>query len=163
MENNTQTPEKSKKGITISIIIVLVIIAIAVFGMPKKAATPAATDTSATESTETTTGSSTGATSGSKSTSLSRKEAQDLYQDKIVRITDQCLPEKFTSTGPLKKGTRIMLDNDGAKSHSVVFAGTNYTISAQGYRTVVLPNDGLVSSTCDAKTGVTTIVVAAAQ
>ena len=163
MDNNTQTPEKSKKGITISIIIVLIIIAIAVFGMPKKAATPTPADTS----TETTTDSATSASTGTKSTtattSLSRKEAQDLYQDKSVRITDQCLPDKFTSTGPLTKGTRIMLDNDGTKSHTVVFAGTNYTISAQGYRTAVLPNDGLVSSTCDAKTGVTTIVVAAAQ
>ena len=165
MDTNNQP--KSKKGI-ISIIIIIVIIALIAFAMPSKApvedgmtTTDTTSDTTTTGSTTTGSTTSTGKGGVTTTATLSRKEALDLYQNRIIRITDQCMAEKVTETLLLKKGEKMMLDNDGTKSHTVVFAGTTYTIGAQGYRTVTLPNDGTVSRTCDTKTGVTTIVVAA--
>jgi hypothetical protein len=154
----------NKRNIIITIVVIILVIVAAVATTSKKkmaqeqATTTPDTAVSADSATPTT------AKPGPKaSPTLSRKEALDFYQDKIVRITNDCSADSHTYSFNLKKGDKIMLDNDSDKSHTVLFAGVNYAISAHGYRTATLQNDGMVSSTCNPQTGVTTVMVTAAQ
>ncbi len=167
METNNQAPNKNNRGTIITVIVIIIVIVIIAFASPKKSkdatpnTAPTETSTDGTKTTSGITGTKTTTTTTTTPTTLSRKEALDLYQDRIIRITDQCVSEKVTETLALKKGEKVMLDNDATKAHTVVFAGTTYQIGAQGYRTASLPNDGVISRTCDPKTGTTTVIVTA--
>ncbi len=161
-----------KNSIIIGAIIVLIIIAVVAMAKKDKAIEGpqnppvTTTDSSGNPITTPTTGGTKPASSSATTptpATLSRQAALDLYQDKIVRITDQCKATPFTETFTLKKGTKVMLDNDSTKMHTVVFAGTSYQIGAQSYRIVTLPNDGMLSSSCSAQTGITTISVGPAR
>lgn len=154
MDTNTQPP-KSKKKITVTILTLVVIIALVVFAIPNKSEMPANSTTEQTDqvNTATTTGS-----GKPVSVTLSRKEAIQIYQDRMIRISDQCLPDRFIHAR-LQKGDRFMLDNDTAKPHTIVFQGTTYKVSPQSYRTIVASTDGYVASTCDQKTATTTVAI----
>lgn len=91
---------------------------------------------------------------------LTYKDALAKFEGKIVRVTDECLTTPTTFTLNLTAGQEVMIANDSkTKAHVVSIWGTTYSIPAQYYKIVTTKTVGGFSTTCDPKTGVTTVSV----
>ena len=90
---------------------------------------------------------------------LTRKEALATYSQKIIRITDVCLTEPYAHTFNLIPGTIVMVDNDADTSNTIRLPSRTLTLAAHHYTLEKINDGGVVSSTCDPSTNITTVTV----
>lgn len=153
----------NKRNIVIVIIVIALIVVVAVAASKRTMVSNNQTTIPGTKTTVTGNPKGTSASGTSPttpSTTLSYKDALAAYQGKSVRVTNDCSPEPLAFTFVMQKGQTIMIANDSTdKTHTVKFDGATYSIAPQHYKAVALPLAGSVSSTCDPKTGTTTVVL----
>lgn len=158
----------NKRNIIIAIVIIALLVIIAM-ATSKRAEQGLYDDNSAPQQPTTTVGSTAvgpkiGPTKSGTVTpapvALTYKDALAKFQGKIVRVTDECVATPTTFTLNLTVGQQVLVANDSkTKAHMVSIDGTTYSVAAQYYRIFTTKTQGGVSSTCDPKTGVTTVVV----
>jgi cytoskeletal protein RodZ len=88
---------------------------------------------------------------------LSRKEALDAYDERVVRINNVCVSKEFAHMFNLNPGTVIMIDNDSSISHTIKLPARTITLSPYSYTLEKVSEGGAVVSSCNESTGVTTI------
>lgn len=162
MDNNI-SQLKSKKGIFITIVIILIIVVV-LLAMVRHSVIPEASSDVITSSVPATTPGASTKSSTVISSSLSYKDALEKYQEKIVRITNDCSTEKMTFSANIPVGQQVMIANDSIdKSHIIAIEGMSYTLAPQHYKVITIQEMGVVSTSCNPNTGVTTVVITPAQ
>lgn len=159
----TEQPTKNKRGIVISIIAIVVVIAIAVFAIPKKAATPTPTDSSADVGCKPgylfseTTGNPCPQAAANE-TPVGAPSAYEAalkdYAGKLVAFDGACKQVSGISSS-IPAGTRILVANNSDKTIKLSVDGKSETLDGYHYFTTTIKAKGAVKVSCENKDAAT--------
>lgn len=85
-------------------------------------------------------------------------EVSAAYKNKTVQFNNECGVAIFPQT-VFKTGTDVLLDNRGATSATVSFAGATFTLPAYGFKVVSLDKAGSFTVDCNSQKNVATLIV----
>lgn len=160
MEQNNNTNGNNPKLTSntnywvIAVIAIIVVVALAVAIPHLKHSTTPAPDTS---TAMIDTGTQTPAVSGTSMAMTDWNNMFQKYAGKLVVFGSDCIATPNSQI--LDKGTTILLMNNSTVPHTISVGNDKYALGALHYKTVTLGTTGTVGISCDAHTGVASIIV----
>ncbi len=146
---------KSNQNLIIAGIAIIVVVAIAIIVPHLKHSASDTTPAPAAVATDTTTAQS---SEGAAAASMASWNALfQKYTGRLVVFGADC--DTTPHTQNQKKGTTILLMNNGDVPHTITVSGTSYTVGAYHYKTFMLNTPGNILINCDAHNSVAAITV----